>query len=336
MFCIAISQFCIYALLSFLLAELVVCSADFCSDFTGAEDIAARKGLFPLSKVVQKVVQSVGLFWIFARCSFNSVKAYFVYSELIERILVFESCTGWYSYKFSSKDRNAVPLYSIRVQQRATYGSSIFRKIPETPVGLGKFQLKNTSKAKSSAEAPHIQPDEPALLRPDNIFEGIDESDYGHVEQTLHQKDCSAQSASDLSAFQRMEQLCEKAWFYILTSVFEALDRIAQELVVTVGNSVLPAALTAGSDASTFGRESLQTEIGKVKAGLSFRQDGKSKAKPAGLYETRDLNVHALNERQTNRKLSFERSTPVQQARDVTASDQAGALQKINTALCTE
>lgn len=56
------------------------------------------------------------------------------------------------------------------------------------------------SEARSVAEAAVVQLDEPVSVYPDNIPEGADERDDGHVEQIWDQQGLNDQSASGVSA----------------------------------------------------------------------------------------------------------------------------------------
>lgn len=83
-FSIAITEFCICALVSFIGLELVGGHVRFSGNFTGAEHIAARQVLLPSLDSVHNIVRSVRFSWIIPDCTVNREKAFLGYSRLLD------------------------------------------------------------------------------------------------------------------------------------------------------------------------------------------------------------------------------------------------------------
>lgn len=80
-FCIEIFKCCVCAVMYLLLSALVGKSVGFSSEFTGVEDITARRVLLLIAEGVSSIVQSVVRFWIIADCTPYPVKVLHAYSR---------------------------------------------------------------------------------------------------------------------------------------------------------------------------------------------------------------------------------------------------------------
>lgn len=173
--------------------------------------ILLRRVTSSFSERVYNLVQSVEFFRTMSDYTANTVKVYLAYSPSLEVDWLDEGCVGWYPYNVTTGEISAVPPRSIPGQKQAADESFITRKDGKAPVRFRKALFTNMSKACSAAEAAGVQPDELVSLHPDNVSEGADDRDGGHVEPIWNLQDLTDHSAGCVSAFQQIESLCEKA-----------------------------------------------------------------------------------------------------------------------------
>lgn len=165
-----------------------------------------------------------------------------------------------------------IPLPSIHVQKQAADRSFITHEVGDVPVRLVKSLFTKMSKSRSAAEVAGAQLRKPVSLSPDNASKGGDARESGHAEQVWDLQCSSDQSPSAMSAFEHIQSLCENVGLDVPTAILDAERLIAQGLAVISENSVLFAALTAGSDALNIEKVSLRREIDKLKDELSSQQ----------------------------------------------------------------